>query len=146
VRTYICKNVRGTKYLLISADKSTMTIYRRNPIQGLATVTMLMLALVWTGSAQEPKKVTRTEGLNAATNKVQPEYPAMAKQLKIEGAVELEAVVAENGAVEKVNIVSGNPVLTRPAADAVKKWKFAPFTEDGKTVKALVPISMNFKM
>ena len=94
----------------------------------------------------QPKKVTKTEGLNAATNKVQPEYPSMAKQLKIEGAVELEALVSESGSVEKVNIVSGNPVLTRPAADAVRKWKFAPFTADGRTVKALVPVSLNFKM
>ena len=122
-----------------------MTIYRPSPIRGFETI-ILALVLVATATGQEPKKVTRTEGLNAATTKVQPEYPAMAKQLKIEGAVELEAVVTESGAVEKVNIVSGNPVLTRPAADAVKKWKFAPFTADGKTVKALVPISMNFKM
>ena len=72
--------------------------------------------------------------------------PAIARQLKIEGAVELEAVVTEAGVVEKVNIVSGNPVLTRPASDAVKKWKFAPFTADGKPVKALVPVGMSFKM
>ena len=105
----------------------------------------LMLAAACFAQDQ-PKKVTKSEGLNAATSKVQPEYPAMAKQLKIEGPVELEAVVSESGAVEKVNIVSGNPVLTRPAADAVRKWKFAPFTADGKTVKALVPVSLNFKM
>ena len=55
-------------------------------------------------------------------------------------------LVAESGAVEKVNIVSGNPVLTRPASDAVKKWKFAPFTSDGKPVKAVVPVSLSFKM
>ncbi len=109
-------------------------------VLGLATAFALICP------AQEPKKVSKVEGLNAATTKVQPEYPAMARQLKIEGAVELEAVVAENGTVEKVNIVSGNPVLTRPAVDAVKRWKFAPFTADGKTVKALVPISMSFKM
>ena len=102
-----------------------------------------MAGAVW---AQEPKKVSKVEGLNNATTKVQPEYPSMARQLKIEGAVELEAVVSEAGAVEKVNIVSGNPMLTRPAADAVKKWKFAPFTADGKAVKALVPVSMNFKL
>ena len=54
--------------------------------------------------------------------------------------------MTESGAVEKVNIVSGNPVLTRPASDAVKKWKFAPFTTDGKAVKALVPVSLTFKM
>ena len=93
-----------------------------------------------------PKKVTRSEGLNNATTKVQPEYPAMARQLKVEGSVELEAVVSESGAVEKVNIVSGNPLLTRPAAEAVKKWKFAPFTAEGKAVKAVVPVSMSFKL
>ena len=60
--------------------------------------------------------------------------------------MELEAVVTESGAVEKVNIVSGNPVLTRPAADAVKRWKFTPFTSDGKPVKALVPVALNFKL
>jgi protein TonB len=115
-------------------------------VSGWKGVSGLVLALAFSCTAQEPKKVSRVEGLNAATTKVQPDYPAMAKQLKIEGAVELEAVVTESGTVEKVNIVSGNPVLTRPAADAVKKWKFAPFTADGKVVKALVPISMSFKM
>ena len=93
-----------------------------------------------------PKKVSKADGLNNATNKVQPEYPPMARQLKIEGQVELELLVTESGAVEKVNIVSGNPVLTRPAADAVKKWKFAPFTAEGKVVKALVPVSLSFKL
>jgi TonB family protein len=103
--------------------------------------------LLSTGVAQEaPKKVTKAEGLNAVTSKVAPEYPPIARQLKIEGAVELEAVVTESGVVEKVNIVSGNPVLTRPASDAIKKWKFAPFTSDGKAVKALVPVSLSFKM
>lgn len=100
-----------------------------------------------TGLAQDaPKKVSKSEGLNAVTAKVAPEYPAIAKQLKIEGSVELEVLVAESGTVEKVNIVSGNPVLTRPASDALKKWKFAPFTSDGKAVKALVPVSLSFKM
>ncbi len=43
----------------------------------------------------------------------------MGRQLKIEGKVELEAVVSENGTVEKVNIVSGNPVLTKPAVESL---------------------------
>ena len=106
----------------------------------------LTVFLSTTGLAQEPKKVTKAEGLNAVTTKVAPEYPPIAKQLKIEGAVELEAVVAESGAVEKVNIVSGNPVLTRPASDAIKKWKFAPFTSEGKAVKAVVPVTLSFKL
>jgi len=109
--------------------------------------TFAVLALVLGAAcAQEPKKVSKTEGLNNATTKVQPDYPSIARQLKIEGPVELEAVVTESGTVERVNILSGNPMLTRPAAEAVKKWRFAPFTAEGKAVKALVPVSMNFKL
>ncbi len=112
----------------------------------LGTVALAGLFLI-TGFAQEtPKKVSKSEGLNAVTTKVPCEYPPIAKQLKIEGYVELEALVTESGLVEKVNILSGNPVLTRPASDAVKKWKFAPFTSEGKAVKALVPVSLSFKM
>jgi periplasmic protein TonB len=108
---------------------------------------LLAVSFVGAGPAQDaPKKVTRNEGLNAVTSKVSPEYPAIARQLKIEGMVELEALVTENGTVEKVNIMSGNPVLTRPASEALKKWKYAPFTTDGKAVKALVPVSLYFKM
>jgi periplasmic protein TonB len=116
-------------------------------VGGLLGLPALVALFLSTGIAQEaPRKVSKSEGLNAVTIKVSPDYPAIAKQLKIEGAVELEVLVTESGAVEKVNIVSGNPVLTRPASDAVKKWKFAPFTHDGKPVKALVPVSMSFKM
>jgi protein TonB len=93
-----------------------------------------------------PKKVSKADGLNNATTKVQPEYPPVARQLKMEGQVELEALVGETGVVEKVSIVSGNPVLTKPAVDAVKRWKFTPFTSEGHTTKALVPVSMSFKL
>jgi len=118
--------------------------FRFTALLGPLALAALMLGA---GFAQDvTKKVTKAEGLNAVTTKVPPEYPVIAKQLKIEGPVELEAIVAESGVVEKVNIVSGNPVLTRPASDAVKKWKFAPFTSDGKPVKAVVPVSLSFKM
>jgi protein TonB len=123
---------------------------RRNVVNlfaWLIAVCLILLVLNGPASAQDtPKKVSKSEGLSAATTKVQPDYPPVARQLKIEGPVELEAVVTESGAVEKVNIVSGNPVLTRPAADAVKRWKFTPFTSDGKPVKALVPVALNFKL
>lgn len=84
--------------------------------------------------------------MNAAQEKVAPEYPPFARQLNIHGTVELEAVVTENGAVEQVNILSGNAVLTKAGAEALKKWKFKPFVAaDGKAFKAVVPISFEFK-
>jgi periplasmic protein TonB len=92
-----------------------------------------------------PRKVSRSESITAALQKVQPEYPAIARQLNIEGTVELEALVSEDGSVEAVNIVSGNAALTKAASDALKKWKFAPFTTDGKAVKVLAPVAFDFK-
>ena len=116
-------------------------------INSLRVILALIVVSAFLGFAQEAeKKATRSEGESAALLKVQPEYPAVAKQLKIQGTVELEAVVAESGTVEKVNILSGNPVLTRPAADALKKWRFKPFMVDGKAVTTQVPISFSFKL
>jgi periplasmic protein TonB len=110
-----------------------------------AAIAVSLWALVaWAQEAT--KKVSNSEASSAAVTKVAPEYPAMAKQLKIQGAVELEAVVTEAGAVEKVSIVSGNPVLTKSAVEALKKWKFTPFQQDGKVVKAVAQITMNFKL
>ena len=106
----------------------------------------LLMALTMCAFGQETsKKVSRSEALENAVSKVQPDYPPMAKQLRIAGEVELEAVVAENGTVDKVNIVSGNPVLTKPASEALKKWKFKPFVADGKPIRVLAPVNMNFK-
>jgi TonB family protein len=69
--------------------------------------------------------------MSGVATKVQPDYPNIARQLKIQGAVELEVEVGESGEVVKVDIVSGNPVLTQSAAQAVKRWKFKPFLEVG---------------
>jgi protein TonB len=108
---------------------------------------LLAVLAVGPGSGQEGvKKVSRAEAMQAATTKVQPDYPPIARQLKVEGVVELEALIGENGKVEKVTIVSGNAMLTRAGADALKQWKFTPFTEDGKLVKALAPFTFAFKM
>jgi protein TonB len=110
------------------------------------TAAGLAAILCVTALAQEAlKKVSKAEALEAATSKSSPEYPPIAKQLKLEGQVELEAEVTEAGAVDKVNIVSGNPVLTRPAVDAVKRWKFRPFQVDGKPARVLAPVSFTFR-
>jgi TonB family protein len=91
-------------------------------------------------------KVSNSEAMKAATAKVQPEYPAIAKQLHLEGAVEVEAHINEDGSVESVKPVTGNAVLANAAVAATKRWKFTPFTSNGKTVKAVAALTFNFKM
>jgi TonB family protein len=93
-----------------------------------------------------PRRVSHTAAVQSATAKVTPDYSPIARQLKIQGAVQLDAVIAEDGTVERVDIVSGNPVLTRPAADALKKWRFKPFTDGDKPVKVVASFDFEFKL
>lgn len=109
-------------------------------------IATILISTIAAFSQEAQKKVSRSEAETAVLTRVQPEYPPAARQLRIQGAVELEAMVNAAGDVEKVNIVSGNPVLTRPAAEAVKKWKFKHFTIDGKAVSADVPVTITFKL
>ena len=112
----------------------------------MKTTFFLSIALAAAGFCQDgPKKLSKAEALSAAVSKAEPEYPPLAKQLKIAGDVNLEAVVSENGTVEKVNVVDGNPVLTKAGTEALMKWKFKPVLADGKAVKALAPITFSFK-
>ncbi len=83
--------------------------------------------------------------MKAATSKPAPVYSAMAKQMKIAGHVEVEAVVGTDGNVESVKAVTGNPLLTQSAIQAVQKWKFTPFTANGETTKAVVTLAFDFK-
>jgi TonB family protein len=86
-----------------------------------------MLCLAAVLQAEDVKKIPTEEAMSALVSKVVPEYPALAKQLKLSGQVEVEANIDEDGSVGDVTTVSGNPVLAKAVVDAVKKWKFKPF-------------------
>jgi protein TonB len=96
--------------------------------------------------AEDPMKVSRSDAMSAATSKPQPAYPVIAKQLRVEGEVQVQIVIGEEGKVEGATAVAGNPILTKAAIDTVKDWKFTPFKNDGKSVKAQTVLSFVFKM
>jgi len=123
---------------------NTMT----NTIKGRIVVfSLLMAAASGYALAQDAAlKVSSSEAMKAATSKVQPEYPSIAKQWHLEGAVEVEVHISEEGSVESVKPVTGNAVLANAAVSATKHWKFTPFTANGKAVKATADLSFNFKM
>jgi protein TonB len=96
--------------------------------------------------AEDIVHVSQSDALKNAKQRVEPEYPAMAKQLHLEGSVQVEAHIGENGEVEDVKPLTGNAVLMNSAVAALKKWRFAPFTADGKPVKAIADLSFKFKL
>jgi TonB family protein len=108
---------------------------------------LLMMLAGGRATAQDGDlKVSSADAMKAATAKVQPAYPAIAKQLHLEGAVEVEAHINENGSVDAVKPVTGNAVLANAAVAATMNWKFTPFTAGGKAVKAVAELTFNFKL
>ncbi len=55
---------------------------------------------------------------------VPPEYPDVAKKLKIRGTVRVEVTVAPDGTVRRVKELGGNPVLVDAFIRAVKQWRY----------------------
>ena len=94
--------------------------------------------------ADDLVRITMEKARQLATAKPTPDYPPMAKQLKITGRVAVEMFVDLDGSVEKVDVVTGNPVLASAATAAAKKWKFPPFEADGKPMKAVVRLYFDF--
>lgn len=94
--------------------------------------------------ADDLVRISMEKARQLATAKPSPDYPPMAKQLKITGRVALELFVDLDGSVEKVDIVTGNPVLAAAATAAAKKWRFPPFEAEGKPIKAVVRLYFDF--
>lgn len=90
-------------------------------------------------------RIGPAEAMKSATSKVQPQYPSVARQMKIAGHVEVEAVIGPDGSVASAKALSGNPMLTQPAISAVEKWKFNPFTSNGEPTKAVVTLGFDFR-
>jgi protein TonB len=90
-------------------------------------------------------RVSPADALKAAVKQPKPEYSPIARQMKITGDVDVEIFVGLDGNTEEVRVMSGNALLTPAVVNALKKWKFTPFTVDGESSKAIVILRFNFR-
>jgi protein TonB len=77
-------------------------------------------------------------------NRVQPAYPAIARTTRTSGAVVLSAVIAADGTIQSLRVVSGSPLLTVAATAAVREWRFKPTLLDGQPIEVQTLITINF--
>lgn len=76
--------------------------------------------------------------------KIEPKYPEQARQQKIGGAVVLDTLVGKDGAVHEIRIISGDPQLAPAAVDALRLWRFRPYSPQGQPVDFETRVTMNF--
>jgi TonB family protein len=67
-------------------------------------------------------------------SKVLPAYPPEARQQQVWGDVVLNVMLKDDGTVERVEVIDGNPLLAEAATTAVKKWRYQPLLANGKPV------------
>jgi protein TonB len=77
-------------------------------------------------------------------NKVQPVYPAEAKRMHVEGRVVIDAMVNIDGRLDQLQLVDGDPRLAPAALEAVRKWRYTPFSLNGKPIPKQTRITISF--
>jgi protein TonB len=98
---------------------------------------------------RQPAQAVRvSQGLSQGllVKSVQPVYPQTARQLRVQGSVELLANIGKDGSITAVKVLSGPQVLSRAAIDAVKQWQYKPYYLDDQPVEIQTQITVNFKL
>jgi len=75
---------------------------------------------------------------------VPPNYPLLARQMKVQGAVSLQALISREGAIQELQILSGPSILASAAREAVRQWHFKPYLQNGQPVETQARITVNF--
>jgi periplasmic protein TonB len=75
---------------------------------------------------------------------VEPTYPLLAKEMKIQGAVAMQVLIGRDGIIQHLNVLSGPAILSTAAREAVKQWRFKPYLQSGQAVETEARIVVNF--
>jgi TonB family protein len=78
--------------------------------------------------------------------RVNPVYPPLAWDARIQGQVVVKARIDVDGSVGSVQLVSGHPMLAQSVIDAVKQWKYMPYLLNGGPVPVDTQIVVNFTL
>jgi protein TonB len=88
-------------------------------------------------------------GLVEAANlihQVVPVYPKLAHEARLGGVVRLKAVIARDGTIENLSVISGHPLLVPAAMSAVKQWLYKPTFLNGHAIEVDTEIDVTFAL
>ncbi len=95
-----------------------------------------------------PQRVRVSQGVTQGLllRKIQPAYPPLARQARIQGSVLLQAEISKEGTIQNLRLISGHPMLAPAAIEAVKQWRYKPYILNGEPVEVETQITVNFTL
>jgi len=95
-----------------------------------------------------PQRVRVSLGVSQGllVKRVQPNYPPLARQARIQGTVLLQAEISKDGTIENLRLISGHPMLAPAAIEAVKQWRYRPYMLNGEPVAVETQVQVNFTL
>ncbi len=95
-----------------------------------------------------PQRVRVSQGVSQGLliRKVQPAYPPLARQARIQGQVLLQAEISKDGTIQNLRLISGHPMLAPAAIEAVKQWRYKPYYLNGEPVEVETQITVIFSL
>lgn len=79
-------------------------------------------------------------------HRVIPVYPPLARQARISGTVRFTAIIAKDGTIQNLTVISGHPLLVKAATEAVRQWRYRPTLLNGDPVEVMAPIEVIFTL
>jgi periplasmic protein TonB len=96
-----------------------------------------------------PKKAVRVGGNIIApklVKRVDPVYPALAAQSRVQAMIILEATVDTKGHVTHVTVLRGSPLFDEAAMTAVKQWRYQPLLLNGEPTEFILTVTVMFRL
>jgi periplasmic protein TonB len=95
-----------------------------------------------------PQRVRVSQGVSQGllVRRVNPTYPPLARQARIQGQVVLHAIISKDGSITGLQLISGHPMLAPAAIEAVKQWKYKPYLLNGEPVEVDTEVLVNFTL
>lgn len=117
------------------------------------TIAETVIDSIWTPPSQDDgfldediEYIPMAQSNVKVLKKVEPVYPAKARDFEVEGIVVLKCFINSEGRVDRVQVLRSIEVLDQAAIDAVKKWRFEPAMQGGKPVAVQVNIPVTFRL
>ncbi len=96
-----------------------------------------------TNAASERVQMS-ADTVEVVSRPVNPGYPMLARQMKVQGAVILQALIGRDGLIQDLRVLSGPPILAGAAEQAVRQWHFKPHYQGSEAVETQARITVNF--